>query len=465
MKNKKAISAFMLAMINVALIVSLRGLPLLAEYGLSSIFYLAVASIGLLIPTALVTAELATGWPESGGIFSWVSKAFGTRAGFLAIFLQWIQNVIWYPTVLSFASATIAYMINPKLAENKIFTIAMILIIYWVATYINCKGMRASGILSTLSAICGTLLPGAILIVLGGIWIFSGNASAISFSAKDLMPNLTHFDNVVFLAGLMLLFAGMEVSSVHVNEVDNPQKNYPKAILLSVLIIISVFFLGTLAIAIVIPQQDISLVAGLLQAFSKMLSHYHMSFLVPVIAFFIAFGTLGQVSSWIVGPSRGLFATSEQGYLPPLMKHTNKNNMPTYLMFIQGSIVTLISFVFLLMPTISASYWVLTALTAQLYLIMYLLIYLSALRLRYKEKDTKRPFRIPLKNTGIWIVCSVGIICALFAIILGFFPPAQFRSKGALFHFLFSLIGIGIFLIIPMIIYSCRKPSWKTKAD
>jgi amino acid transporter len=97
-------SVLTLAIMNITAVVSLRGLPAEAEYGLSSIFYYTFAAIFFLIPVSLVAAELATGWPEKGGVFRWVGEAFGPRWGFVAIFLLWIESTIWFPTVLTFAA-------------------------------------------------------------------------------------------------------------------------------------------------------------------------------------------------------------------------------------------------------------------------------------------------------------------------------------------------------------------------
>ncbi len=124
-KIKKILSAFPLSMIAVAAIVSLRNLPLAAEYGLGSIFFYVVAGLAFLIPTALVAAELATAWPKKGGIYVWVSEAFGHRYGFLATWLEWVMNMVWNPTALSFLAATFAYVINPALVNDRIFMVSV----------------------------------------------------------------------------------------------------------------------------------------------------------------------------------------------------------------------------------------------------------------------------------------------------------------------------------------------------
>jgi len=126
--SKRIISIFVLAMLNVSIMASLRNLPLVAELGYSMIFFFAVVAICFLIPCSLVSAELATGWTKDGGIYVWVREAFGDRWGFFAIWMQWIHNVSWYPAILSFVAATLAYVFNPSLAANKPFILSIVLI-------------------------------------------------------------------------------------------------------------------------------------------------------------------------------------------------------------------------------------------------------------------------------------------------------------------------------------------------
>ena len=122
-----------LAMINLAIIYSVRGLPLMAEEGIRAITFMAVSAVIFLIPISLVTAELSSTWPPKGdgGVYIWVNEALGKRWAFLAIWLQWSENVIWFPTVLSFIAATLAYAFSPQLAENKFYTLTVVLLVYW----------------------------------------------------------------------------------------------------------------------------------------------------------------------------------------------------------------------------------------------------------------------------------------------------------------------------------------------
>ena len=461
--GKRVLSVFTLVMINVAIICTLRGLPMLAKEGFSLVFYYAVAALFFLIPISLVSAELATGWPPRGpgGVYIWVKEAFGDRCGFLAVWLQWIQNVIWYPTVLSFIGATIAYIFDPSLATNRLYMICVILVAYWGGTYANFRGMKTTGTISTIGVIAGVFLPGIFIIALAAVWLMTGRSSQIVFSMRTLIPDLTDINKIVLLAGAFLIFSGIEVSAVHAEEVKDPKRDYPRATFISAAIAVTVLILGSLAIAVVVPQKSINLVGGLMEAFSLLLDTYKLKWLVPLVAVFITLGSLGELCSWIVGPSKGLLSTAKHGNIPPFLQRVNENGVPTRILIVQGGIVTVLAFVFLLMPTVSSSYWILSALCILLYLIMYLILFSAAIRLRYSRPEVPRAYRIPGGAAGMWIVAGTGILGALSALIISFFPPSQFKTGNIFFYEGFLITGIIVMCAAPLIISFFKNPAWK----
>lgn len=460
-RSPRIISFFTLAMINVAAICGIRNLPVMAEYGFSSLFLIILAAIIFFIPSALVSAELATGWPKAGGVYTWVKEAFGHRSGFLAIWLMWVENVIWYPTALSFIAATIAYVFNPALASNKIYTLIVILVVFWVTTFVNLRGMRISGKISSLGVLWGTLLPGLIIIILGIVWCFSDHPLQISFNLTSFLPNFSSIDNLVFFTGIILALLGMEMSAVHALDVKHPQKDFPRAIFLSALIIIVFYALGSLAISIVIPQTKISLVAGSMQAFSYFVGAYGLSWLIPCMAVLILIGAIASLSTWVVGPPRGLLAAARDGDLPPLFRKVNNEGMPVSLLIGQAIIVSVISLMFLFMPSINSAYWILTVLIAQLYLVMYILMFAAAIKLRYKRPDVTRAYRVPGGNIGMWAIAGIGILSSIFTIIMGFFPPSQIKTGSVAFYITFLLVGLILLCAAPSIILLFQKPKWK----
>jgi len=459
-KPRRVLSIFVLAMLNVSVMASLRNLPLVSEYGLSAVFYFAVVALFFLVPCALVSAELATGWPKTGGIYIWVREALGDRWGFLAVWVQWAHNLSWYPVILAFVATTIAYIIDPALAENKKFVLGVILASFWGMTLLNYLGIKTSSWFSTIGVIVGTILPGVFIILLGIAYVAGGQPLQISFTAQAVIPHPGQLSNLVFLAGMFLAFAGLEVTAVHAADVINPQKNYPRSITLAAVITLAIFMLGSLSIAVVIPKEQISLVSGLMEAFKAFFAHYGLEWVLPVMGVLLIIGAVAEVNSWIIGPVKGLYATSIHGNLPPVFQNLNKHGMPTHLLLFQAIIVSIASLVFLRMPSLSASYWILSALSAQSYLVMYILMFISAIKLRYSKPHVPRAYRVPYQKKGIWLASSMGILASLFAIFIGFVPPAQLQTGNLFFYELFLIAGLFIMCVIPLIIYQFRKPHW-----
>ena len=324
-KQSVKLGVFTLAIMNVTAVVSLRGLPAEAEYGLSSAFYYIFAAIVFLIPTALVAAELAAMFQDKqGGVFRWVGEAFGKRAGFVAIWLQWVESTIWYPTVLTFGAVSIAFIgLHPAedmlVASNKFYTLAVVLIIYWAATFISLKGLGWVGRISKIGGMVGTIIPAFLLVLLAIFYLATGGESQMDFHG-DFFPDFTRFDNLVLASSIFLFYAGMEMGGIHVKDMENPAKNYPKGVFIGSALTVLIFILGTFSLGIIIPQKEINLTQSLLVGFDNYMAYIRASWLSPVIAVALAFGVLAGVLTWVAGPSKGIFVVGKAGYLPPFFQ-------------------------------------------------------------------------------------------------------------------------------------------------
>ena len=460
------LSVMTLAIMNVTAVVSLRGLPAEAVYGPTSAFYYLFAAIVFLIPTALVAAELAAMFSDKqGGVFRWVGEAYGARTGFLAIWLQWIESTIWYPTVLTFGAVSIAFIgMNQShdmtLASNKLFTLIVVLAIYWIATFIALKGLGWVGKISKWGGMIGTIIPAALLIILGIIYIATGGHNYMDMS-QGFFPDFSKFDNLVLASSIFLFYAGMEMMGIHVMDVKNPSKNYPKAIIIGSIITVCIFVLGTFALGFIIPAKDINLTQSLLIGFDNYFRYLSISWASPIIAIALMFGVLAGVLTWVSGPSKGIFAVGKAGYLPPFFQRSNRNGVQRNILLIQGCIVTLLALLFVVMPSVQSFYQILSQLTVLLYLIMYMLMFSAAIYLRYKMKNTPRPFRLGRGNGLMWLLGCLGFLGALLAFILSFIPPSQISTGSNAVWFSVLIIGCLIVVIAPFIIYAMRKPSWR----
>jgi amino acid transporter len=438
---------------------------MVAEYGIGSAFLYLIVALLFLFPAALVSGELATGWSRTGGVYVWVREAFGPGWGFFAVWMQWIHNVTWFPAILSFAATALAYLFQPSLADNRLFLAGVVIVGFWSFTIFNYFGLKHSSWFSAAGVIAGTILPGALLIGLGIHWFYSGYPSQIEFRLNSETLPLRGIEHWAFLTGLFLAFGGLEVSAVHVREVQNPQKAFPRAILIAAVLSLFLYVSGALAIAMMIPKEKISLVSGLMEAFALFFQKFNTPYLIYPIGLMIIWGAVGELNAWIIGPVRALHATSKHGDLPPLFQKLNKNQMPFNLLLFQGIVVTIASIAFLFMPTASSAFWILSALSAQLYLMMYVLMFLAAIKLRYSHPEVTRSYRIPYQMPGIWLVGTVGAVSSTAAFFLGFVPPGQLKVGSLWFYEGFLLVGILGMCLVPYLIYRFKKPSWHITYD
>jgi glutamate:GABA antiporter len=456
MRNKHALTIFSLTMITVGSVDSIRNLPATALFGSQLICFFILGALFFLIPTALVSAELASGWAKQGGIYIWVKEAFGKRTGFLAIWLQWIENVIWYPTILSFVAGTIGYLIDPAMASNPYFLWAVIVSSFWGTTLVNLRGMGSSALFSNFCALSGLLLPMTLIIALGITWIIGGNPLQVQLDIQSLSPHWQEKSLWVSLTAIMMSFCGIEIATVHANDVENPQRAFPRTLIYSVLIILTTLILGSLAIAVVVPQQDINLVAGIMQAFDAFFSRYHLVWFMPIVAMMLVMGGLGGVSNWIIAPTKGLLVAAEDGNLPEIFQRANRHDAPVVMLISQAVLVTLLSTLFLFIPSINGSYWLLTALAAQLYMLMYLLMFASAIKLRFSAPEHPRVFRIPGGKIGMLMVAGVGIIGVLTTLVVSFLPPAGI-NVGSISRYELTLVSGLILMCLPPFISSWQQ--------
>ncbi len=454
--KKRALNVFSLAMINFAAIANIRNLPTVAPYGFSMLFFYIITAVLFLIPTALISAELASLFPTEGGIYNWVSHAIGEKMGVLAVLLQNIGNFVCFPAALSFAASTITYGIFPFLIESRLFLILTILTIIWTGTFITLRGMEITGLISTVGSILGTFLPATIIVGFGIYWILSGHDSQITMSTKTLIPSISGPNSLALMLGLLLSFTGFEMSANHIRDVENPRKNYPRAIFLATAMILFISIFGSLAIAIVIPKNELAIHAGTIQALSRFFCEFHIEWLTPIVALFITFGSIAWFCAWVSGPPRALYTTTTHGYLPKIFHQLNKFGMPTNIMIFQALVATILSFLFVFSESISTAFVVLTDLTAQLSLLMYILMFVSAiiLKLKYKNNNSQT-YHIPGGKFGSILLSTMGLVTCAISYLIGFFPSADIKIQNPSSYSITVLLGNII--VIVLLIFLAKK--------
>jgi len=454
--RNKVLGFFQVVMINVIAVDSIRNLPFSATYGFTLVFFYLLAALFFFIPGALVSAELGTGWPTTGGIYVWVREAFGKRIALLTIWLNWIYNIFWYPTIMALIAGTLTYFFNPHLATNKLFMASTVILLFWGITLINCFGMKLSSFFSSLSATVGTLLPMLIIVILGAWWIWGGHPLETRFTWKEFFPSTFDLSNVAYLTNVLFGLIGLEMSATHAEEMHHPTRDYPRAVFVSVVIVLATTIFASLAIAVVVPNDDLNLVVGTMQAFATFIQKLDLPWLLPLIAGAIVLGGLGGAGAWIIGPTKGLMVASRDGTLPAFLMHANKYGAPFNMLIIQAVVVTLLSIGFIFMPTVTSSFWLFSLVSAQLALVVYIVLFASAIALHHRKPEVPRSYRIPGGKIGMWLTAGAGIFACALVIILGFIPPTHTPIGNLFLYELLLIGGMVLFIAIPFVIYRVR---------
>ena len=450
-----------IGLISLTAVLTVRGFPSVAEYGWSSIAYYLLGAVLFLVPLALIAAELAAAFPKAGGLYAWVKEGFNTRSGVLAIWFEWIEDQVWFPTVLSFVAAAAAYAIHPSWANHKVYLVIVMLGVFWALTLANFFGLRWTLRLNNPGVIIGTFLPAAVLIGLGIYWLVAGKHNQIPFHASKLAPSFSHISNLVFFVGVVLGYAGIELAGFHAKETKNPKRDFPRALLMATVLIVGVSIVATLAISFIVPQKQLSLVAGIPQTFAIAFKSIGIGvWATKLMAILVALGTLALISTWLLGPSKGLYAVEETGELPPGLHRVNKRHVPVSMLVLQGVLTSVFACLFLFTPGVDSSYWMLTALTTQILVMMYAMIMAAGLRLRYTQPDVERPYKVPGGMVGMWITAGLGIFGCAFSFVIGFIPPTGVSHWPTPIYIAAMVAAIVVCSVPPFITHRLRKPSW-----
>ena len=464
-----------------AIVTSLRGMPMLAQEELTMFGYIAFATLLFLIPAGLVSAELGGAFSHrEGGVYTWVGEAFGRKWGFVAVWLQWIENVVWYPTALAFAAVAVAYTFDKRdLSTNNAFIGLFCIGAYWLATLIALSGTDLLVKVTKAGFLLGTVIPGLVLLGLFGYWVLKGNdlgwntatSSAVVADTGGRMhprwlPNYTGLGTLSFLAGILLLFAGIEVQAVHAVEMKDARRGFPLAILMAAGISVAMLSLGGLAIAGIVSYNSISLTSGVFDAFDQALTETGGStVLLPLLSILICYGALGGALAWIRGPARGLLTCGTDGFLPRSLQRTNSKGSELGILLVQGVIVTVISSLYLFLDDVNTAFFLITAITVGTYIVMYMMMYAAAIKLRYSQPNLERMFEIPGGMPGIWAVAGLGFTAVSAALFLSFIPPDQLPVGSPATYIILVTTGTVLFTIVPLLITRVAKASWRTSGS
>jgi len=453
LNSDRQVGTWGLIFITLAGVVSPMGMVIMAKYGASALFYYALVILFFFIPSALVCSELASGWPQEGGMYHWISVAFGRMTGNIALWAQWLSAVVSFPVILTFAASFVAYGIDPSLMQHGSFVFLICVALSLVAMIFPLLGIRPAIWVSAMATIGSTLIPVILLIIFAAYWLLTGHASATHFDWAHIIPEFNGWGMFSLLGATVFMFGGMELAAYALQYCKNPRKQYGRSLWISGILIILMCIFGTLAISVFVSTDQSDLVSGMMQGFVIFLSAYHLKWIIVGIVIFNVIGWMGVLATYMFTLSYGLFASAKDHMLPKLFQKHNKFNAPYNLIILQGIVTVILATLYVLIPNVNAAYWLIEAVVAVVGGLRYLFLFAAAIKLRYSHPDVHRSMRIPGgKVWGMNLISGIAFIMTAFSVVMTFVPPNEFDIGNAYVYISSLIIGTLICVWLPVLV-------------
>ncbi|MGA8527834.1 MAG: APC family permease [Candidatus Sulfotelmatobacter sp.] len=435
--------------------VSLRWIATAAAAGPSSIVIWIGAWLCFYTPLALSVLELSSRYPSEGGLYVWNKRAFGDFSGFISAWTYWTSNLPYFPAVLYFAASNILFMRQnawAHLSNNATFYIVFSLLTLGAATLMNIVGLDVGKWLHNVGALA-MWIPVGIVIVMGLIaWHRYG--SATSFTAHSMKPSL-HLNDLIFWSVLTYAFGGCETGSFMGEEIKNPRRSIPFALLFGGVTVILCYILGTACVLLALPSTEVNSLQGLVQAISKTSTRLGFPEVLPVAAFLIALSNIGAAGAYLASVARLPFVAGIDRFLPPAFGALHPRwKTPWVALLTQFVLGALFIFLGQAGTSVKGAYDVLVSMGVITYFIPYLYLFAAMIKL---QRDPAGPdvIRVPGGSTVAKLVALLGFITTGVTIVLSVIPQPDEPNKPLA---LLKIVGgTAVLILLGVWVYAAGK--------
>ena len=437
---------------NIVTVLGPRWIAAAAHNGTSSISLWFLAAFLFFVPTALVIAELSTRFPQEGGLYAWAKDAFGEFHGFVAGWTYWIYTLFYFPALL-FASAAMAAYIGgigyAPMAQNRSFLLIVSFMLFFVAVFMNIIGLRIGKWLQNAGAV-GTFVP-LVMLILAAAVVWMRYGSVTQFTWINIQPHW-NWDTVNFWPQIAFAFGGLELVSSMSEEVKNPRKTFPRAILGSGIVIAVIYITGTIAVLSLMSSVQVDPKSGVFQALTIASATLKISALGIIAAILVTVGNAGGVGGTVAGVARVPFVVGIDRYLPAVFGRIHpKWKTPWVAILVQAVATGVVLILGQISDSPNTAYQELVDAGTILYFIPFLYMYAAVIRLAYRgdRGANENQVLIPGGKVGVWLMGILGFTVVLGGIVLSLIPPEEAANKwvfegklagGSAFAILFGLM-------------------------
>jgi amino acid transporter len=449
-KLKKALGLRDLVLLNIATIIGLSSLTQAAQFGWSSLVLWILAAVFFLIPSSYMVIDLNARVKELGGFYLWVKTAFGEWHGFLAAWCYWLSAIVWLPTVLFTMALSALYVFSDQwlfLKDDFWFASMFSIALLWLTVILNVYGLKFGKWLQNIGAISVWIL--FVLLAVASCYQLVTNGSSQEILPGKFIPDFTDFGVLPFFAAITFSFGGLELSSVMSSEIKNPKRNMTRAVLISAILVLVLYTIGTFSLLIAIPEGKVGIIDGIAQNFYILTEELGWTFLGPLGALLVTLSTLGLFAAWMNGNARLPFAIGIDNYLPPILGKVHpKFGTPYVALIVQGILVSILLCVAVSGTEIQQAYSLLYDMSVLLYFIPFLYMFSAFLWHNYKRTGGKSTIAFFGKyKIMVWIFGFMALSVILLSIILAVIPSNVVGDQSSFYLKIsgvtLTLIGLG----------------------
>jgi glutamate:GABA antiporter len=434
---------------NIAAVLGPRWIAAAAHNGTSSISLWLLAAVLFFLPTALVVVELSTRFPHEGGLYVWSKEAFGEFHGFVTGWTYWVYTFFYFPGLLIASTAMGAYMGGASaahLADNRAFLIGGSFLLLFLAVFLNIIGLNIGKWLQNAGGI-GTYAPLLMLIGIGA-YLWHAHGSVTHFTMSNMKPTW-NWGTVNFWPQIAFAFTALELCSTMSDEVREPHKTFPRAILGSGVLIAAAYILGTFALLAMVPAGAVDPKSGVFQAITDASTRLGIPTFGIIAAILVLFGNAGGVGTTVAGVARIPFVVGIDRYMPAAFgKIHPKWKTPWVSILVQAGISCVLLLLFQINETANSAYQIFVDAGTILYFIPFLYMYAAAIKLAYRpdRAANKNAALIPGGKFGVWVAGVLGTLVVLGGIVLSLIPPGEAENPW-LFEGTLVAGTLGAFLL------------------
>lgn len=449
--NNNNITPIAFTALAISSIFTTSNLPILATSSGQLIFYLVLTAILFFIPLAIVVAGLSTTEGVGTNVFSWVSYAFGDSIGLSTTFWEWLQAIIMSIPMLYFVTGTFSYALSaPELNSNSLYKALICIFFYLFLVSLQITEPKFIIKIEAFGFWVCVIGPLIFTFILGVIYVFKVQTLPFPIDEKSFIPSFKSKETLLTFVPFVLSLTGVEACGPFISRLKNINKDFPKAILIVIITVIVTNLIGSSSIALIFPANEIDLSTGFINAVDFLFRYFEIPLVFArLIAFFIVLGLLPKVSNWIISPALALQSSAAKGLLPKCFIYENSIKTPVYILSFQSFLFIVLASLLSLSKSGNTAFLIAIYLDVAVYSCVYILIFLSYIKITFKNMDTKDIFNMPvfLKR----IVGLLALLTMFFILVASFLPPASIPKNEATLYIGILISCFSIVLLIPFI--------------